>query len=169
MVYNFTPLGRRHRAAEARANVMMHPLAMATRIEAEQGHSSTRDCEELSSRAQVIIKERARRTEYFPAELFGEPAWEILLKLYAAQIALPRVTSSQIAKEATLPPTTTLRWLNVLDAGGFVDREPDPLDGHRVFLSLTPKALFAMRSYLFPAEDELFQIAQVKDSARCPT
>ena len=161
MAHEITPFARRHRVAEARARVKLHPQpalahrAMATKPDAEQVHAATTDCEEPTCRAQAIMNERARRSEYFPAELFGEPAWDILLELYAAQAAQPRQTSPQIAKEATFPTTTTLRWLKALDAVGFVDRQPDPLDGRRVFLSLTPKAQFAMRSYLFPGEGEI--------------
>jgi DNA-binding MarR family transcriptional regulator len=103
---------------------------------------------QLLSRVQAIIKDRARRADHFSSELFGEPAWDILLELYAAELAQQRVPTSQVTVQASIPSTTVLRWVKLLDAAGHIVRRPDPLDARRVFLSLTPKASYAMRSYL---------------------
>lgn len=44
--------------------------------------------------------------------------------------------------------TTSLRWLDRLEAGGWLYRVPDPLRGRRIFAVLTPKASRAMRIYV---------------------
>lgn len=105
--------------------------------------------------AQSLIQERTRRFEYFPAELFAEPAWDILLELYAAQMAQQRVTVGQVCEQASIPDTTTLRWLKALDAAGYVLRRVDPLDVGRVFILLTPKGLDAMYSFLSGGGDKI--------------
>ena len=51
--------------------------------------------------AERLISERRRRDEYFPAELFGEPAWDLLLALYLAHDEgrpLPLAQAYQAAK-----------------------------------------------------------------------
>jgi DNA-binding MarR family transcriptional regulator len=110
------------------------------------GHH-TENCAELLSRVQTIIRDRSRRATHFSSELFGEPAWDILLELYAAELSQQRVPTSQVTVQASIPATTVLRWLKVLDAAGHIVRRPDPLDARRVYLSLTPKASGAMTSY----------------------
>jgi DNA-binding MarR family transcriptional regulator len=112
---------------------------------------------QLLTRVNALIQERARRSDHFPTELFSEPAWDILLALYAAEMAQQRVTALKLAEQVLAPTTTALRWLKVLEAVGLVDRKPDPLDARRVFLSLTPKGRYAMSSYLS------------EGGARCPT
>jgi DNA-binding MarR family transcriptional regulator len=102
---------------------------------------------QLLSRVQAIIKDRGRRADHFSSELFGEPAWDILLELYAAELSQQRVPTSQITVQANIPATTVLRWLKVLDAAGYIVRKPDPSDARRVFLSLTPRGSDAMSSY----------------------
>jgi DNA-binding MarR family transcriptional regulator len=101
----------------------------------------------LLSQVQTAIKDRGRRSRHFSAELFGEPAWDILLELYAAELVQQRVPISQVTVQANIPPTTVLRWVKVLDAAGHIVRKPDPFDARRVFLSLTPKTSYAMGSY----------------------
>jgi DNA-binding MarR family transcriptional regulator len=103
--------------------------------------------DDLLSRVQTVIKDRARRSTHFSSELFGEPAWDILLELYAAELAQQRVPTSQVTLHASIPATTVLRWVKLLDAAGHIVRKPDPMDARRVFISLTPKASSAMSSY----------------------
>jgi DNA-binding MarR family transcriptional regulator len=114
--------------------------------------------------AQTLIQERARRFDYFPAELFAEPAWDILLALYVAQMSQQRITAGQLTEKATIPHTTILRWTKVLDAAGYVLRRVDPLDARRAFVLLTPKGLDAMYSFLSGGSDQ-FQDASAKVNA----
>jgi DNA-binding MarR family transcriptional regulator len=103
---------------------------------------------ELLRRVRALIDERARRRGHFPTELFGEPSWDILLAMYAAEMAQQRLTASQIIEHATVPASTALRCLKMLDAAGLVVRNPDHLDARRTFPSLTAKATCAMTSFL---------------------
>lgn len=97
--------------------------------------------------AKGIIRARTQRTKFLPANLFAEPAWDILLELYSAEIAQRRVTVSQLAFAARTPATTALRWLSTLEAAKLVERHSDPLDARRCFISLSATGQQAMESF----------------------
>lgn len=73
-------------------------------------------------RAKFAYAERRRRDqEIAGSDIFGEPTWDVLLVLFIATqegriVALPTLLSAIAA-----PPTTTIRWLKVLETKGFVD------------------------------------------------
>jgi hypothetical protein len=99
--------------------------------------------------AEKIYSSRRRRAEFFPEdELFGEPAWDILLDLFIAQCRgkAISVTSACIGSQA--PNTTALRWLKALESRGFVITKPDLRDKRRQFVELTPEAYQRMSAYL---------------------
>lgn len=96
---------------------------------------------------------RASRSKFFGRDLFSDPAWDILLDLYAEHLAGRRVTVSSACIGSQAPQTTALRWLTVLEERGLIAREPDAKDGRRIFISLTDKAIQAMESFLKAAAD----------------
>jgi hypothetical protein len=98
--------------------------------------------------ARQAYRDRRRRNEIFQNEsLFGEPAWDILLDLFIAskERKLVPVTSACIG--AAVPPTTALRWLQVLEKEGLVVRECDTRDARRVFVRLSAEAYARMVAY----------------------
>ena len=98
--------------------------------------------------ARLAYARRRKRTTIFDdPELFGEPAWDILLDLYIAQAESKPVSVSSACIGSAAPPTTGLRWLGVLADHGLVEREHDRFDQRRVLVRLTPKALEAMDEY----------------------
>jgi len=94
-----------------------------------------------------IITMRRARDQFFATDLFADPAWDILLELYAADLAGTKVSVSEPCIESNIPPTTALRWIRKLNEAELIRRVPDPHDGRRVFLSLTEKGLMGMRGY----------------------
>ena len=95
-----------------------------------------------------ILRSRRRRDAVFGHELFGEPAWDLLLELYAAEIRQQRMSISNACLASAVAQSTALRWIAKLEKDGWVKRESDPLDGRRFWLSLTPPGVSAMRNYL---------------------
>lgn len=95
----------------------------------------------------LLLKLRRRRDCFFAAELFADPAWDILLELYAAQLGQRRIPVSSTCIGAAVPTTTALRWISSLEENRLIERRDDPIDGRRVFLSLTSEALAAMDAY----------------------
>jgi DNA-binding MarR family transcriptional regulator len=100
--------------------------------------------------ATQIKNARALRSQFFDRELFGEPAWDILLDLYESELGQFRRKVSSVCSDAGVPATTALRWLNLMEGKGLIQRSPDPRDKRRIFISLSPVALAAMNS-LFDA------------------
>lgn len=96
---------------------------------------------------QEIIKSRRRRDAIFGADIFGEPAWDLLLELYVAQQQQRRVTISEACRASASPPTTGLRWIGQLEEKGWLVREADRCDGRRVWVRLTDEACAKMHDY----------------------
>lgn len=94
-----------------------------------------------------MISLRRVREEIFPKGLFADPAWDMLLDLYGAHIAQHRVPVSSLCVAAEVPATTALRWISKLDRMELINRERDPHDARRVFISLRPDAVAMMRDY----------------------
>ncbi len=95
----------------------------------------------------AIIEARRARDLYFGHDLFGEPAWDMLLELYACELAQLRMNTSQLCVGAAVPMTTALRWIGILEETGLIIRTDDPLDRRRLFVSLTERGSLAIRSY----------------------
>jgi DNA-binding MarR family transcriptional regulator len=98
-------------------------------------------------RARSEIRARAARAQFFKASLFSDPAWDILLELFAAEEEGRRVSISAAGLTAEIPLTTALRWITALEREELVERAGDPTDARRTFLKLTDKGLRAMTLY----------------------
>lgn len=99
----------------------------------------------------AIRHARALRRKYFDARLFSDPAWDMLLDLYEAELGQRKISIGSLGLGADIPPTTALRWVNHLLDMGLVQRRNDPVDGRRVFISLSDKGLKAMQGYFAAA------------------
>lgn len=95
-----------------------------------------------------IIRGRRLRDQFFADGLFEDPAWDMLLDLYAAELEGAQVSVSSLCIAAAVAPTTALRWIGrMTDAGLFV-RQPDPFDRRRAYLGLSEEARTKMERYL---------------------
>ncbi|HUP67645.1 MAG TPA: MarR family transcriptional regulator [Sphingomicrobium sp.] len=94
-----------------------------------------------------VIRARRLRTRFFAEELFADPAWDMLLDLFQAEIAHLRVPVSSLCIAAAVPATTALRWLKTMVGQGLFVRRADPHDGRRVFVELAPDASNSLRRY----------------------
>lgn len=102
--------------------------------------------------ARNLYAARRRRGAIFDnPELFGEPAWDILLDLYIAHVEGKDVSVSSACIGSAAPPTTGLRWLGVLADENLVCREHDPADQRRILVRLTAQGLEAMDRYFAAA------------------
>ena len=108
-----------------------------------KGHAPTVSLDVVKS----AVRARRLRERYFDAELFADPAWDILLELLQAELAQYRVSVSSLCIAAHVPSTTALRWISTLTDSGLLRRRPDPHDGRRMFMELTPRASDAMHRY----------------------
>ena len=68
--------------------------------------------------AQAWIHARGARFQALDADLFGEPAWDILLDLYEAHCLNHQRATSAVGTVAHVPQTTALRWIVALENRG---------------------------------------------------
>ena len=95
------------------------------------------DPEVLTRLALAIYRDRAARARELPAELLGEPAWDILLDLFINRRRGQRISVTSACTASQVPPTTALRWIAMLVELGLVFREEDQTDKRRAFVSLS--------------------------------
>ncbi|PAX07677.1 hypothetical protein CKY28_08505 [Sphingomonas lenta] len=94
------------------------------------------------------IRSRRLRDEFFMPGLFADPAWDMLLDLYAAELEDQPVSVSSLCIAAAVAPTTALRWIARMQEDGLLQRKPDANDRRRAFMVLTEVARLGMRQYL---------------------
>lgn len=100
-----------------------------------------------------LIGKRRMREQYFPAELFADPAWDMLLDLYAARLEQQMVSVSSLCIAAAVPATTALRWIKTLTDAGLFVREADEKDGRRIFIAMSDKAFVSIERYFEALEE----------------
>lgn len=94
-----------------------------------------------------LIRARRLRASFLPADLFADPAWDMLLDLLQAEIVQHRVPVSSLCIAAAVPATTALLWIKSMTDRGLLVRRDDPHDGRRVFIEMAPTTSAAMRRY----------------------
>lgn len=99
-----------------------------------------------------IIANRQKRTRFFDASLFADPAWDMLLDLAAARAEGGRVSVTSLCIAAGVPATTALRWLTQMAETGALRRAADPADKRRVFIELSDTAAAGMVDYFAAIE-----------------
>ena len=107
-----------------------------------------RDAMPLAEFARCLYVSRRLRDGLFPDGLFGEPAWDILLDLYAAEAEGKPVDVSSACVAAAVPQTTALRYIGRLEAAGLVRRAPVASDRRRSMLHLTEAGQATVESVL---------------------
>jgi hypothetical protein len=100
------------------------------------------------------IKARRLRDNFFPSDLFADPAWDILLDLTLAKTESRKISISSACIAASVPTTTALRWVkNLLDAGILV-RLPDPNDKRRHYIEISDDSFNRMIAYISAAIEQ---------------
>lgn len=90
---------------------------------------------------------RRDRSAYFPAELFSDPCWEMLLDLYDARLGAEEVTVTSLGAASGVPLTTALRRMETLQSHGLIDRVEDRGDKRRTIMKLTDQGLRAVENF----------------------
>lgn len=95
----------------------------------------------------AAIRARRFRDGLFGAGWFEDPAWDMLLDLFAAEMEGADVSVSSLCIAAAVAPTTALRWIARMEEAALIERRPDPRDRRRMFTGLSTDARALMRRY----------------------
>jgi DNA-binding MarR family transcriptional regulator len=98
--------------------------------------------------AKQLLAQRMARFDHFPAELFHEPAWDMLLALFVAHEERRTMNVKTLVASAHAPVTTSQRWIDHLHKLKLIDRVIDPVDRRRMEISLSDSGLTAVTAYL---------------------
>ena len=98
------------------------------------------------------IESRRRRERILGGNLFSDPAWDMLLELYAAQLRDEKLTVTSLCIASGVPSSTALRWISVLERTGLITQQDDPADSLRLLVGLSPEGLTRMSAF-FAAEE----------------
>jgi DNA-binding MarR family transcriptional regulator len=77
---------------------------------------------EALNQARSLVRQRQGRAALFPAKLFGEPAWDMLLTLYIARCEGRCLSFPALSLSLNLPVGDALRWVRRLEASDLVQR-----------------------------------------------
>jgi DNA-binding MarR family transcriptional regulator len=121
---------------------------LSTQPQALADHTTSDVIPEVSAEeVRAVIRARRLRTRYFSDELFADPAWDMMLELFRAELAQQRISISSLCMASAVPQTTALRWINTMVRSGLLCRHSDPVDGRRIFIELAPDTKEALRRY----------------------
>lgn len=100
--------------------------------------------------ARLLYDQRRLRAEAFGdyADLFTEPAWDLLLDVFIARSEGRIVSVSAAAIGACVPTTTALRCVRMLEARGLVATVRHPADRRMRLVHLTPMSTAMIVDYL---------------------
>lgn len=98
--------------------------------------------------ARTLLAQRQARLDFFPSELFHEPAWDMLLALYVADDDRQTMNVKTLVATTSAPVTTSQRWIDHLHKLKLIDRIIDPVDRRRVEISLSDTGQRAVVAYL---------------------
>ena len=103
---------------------------------------------ELCHVACKIYDARRTRDKLINDQLFGEPAWDMLLALFCLPSRGEMLGPSSLGYAANVPPSTSLRWQRILTNEGLIERGPKQLAPRRQFVRLTDQGRLLMERYL---------------------
>ena len=100
-----------------------------------------------STLIRAMIAVRRRRRDYFPIAS-GDPAWSMLLELYAAHLEGRRFHQTRLGVASGVPQTTALRLTRKFLDTGICGTRRDPTDKRLLLIGLSDSAAARMSDYL---------------------
>ena len=127
---------------QARLNELRERL-----LEAPDAEQPLSDEGALNRLVREVLESRRRRERIFGDQIFGEPAWDLLLELYDAEWRQQPLSIQNACRATGMPPSTMIRWIAMLEEEGWVRAIGDPSDLVRMRVALTDRASVAMHDY----------------------
>ncbi len=73
--------------------------------------------------AKLMVEGRRARAEIFPAALFADPAWDILLTAYVREAEGGTLTVADLTDAVGIGASNALRWMRALNTEGLIEYE----------------------------------------------
>lgn len=135
------------RIASNLAKLAIHPGEASDGAEEVPANDYLR-CDLLIETVGDLIHARRIRRQFFDEMLFAEPAWDLLLEMFHAEISGRRISVQSLCDTACVPPTTAKRWISaMIDTGLCYCDEAVDREG-RNCVELSPKASQAMYKFI---------------------
>lgn len=125
----------------------------------EQGRA---DFVNIARAYRASVEQREKALKNFPPL---NPGWRILLELFLSNAETTDIAVSDISLYTNIALTTSLRYLSLLEDGGYIRREPCEMDKRRHFLRLTDNGREVMESFLESLWGEMHQILPTNEPA----
>lgn len=118
------------------------PLRSPDRSRSESGKSVA------LANAESLNHRRLLRQQLIGAsELFGDPAWEMLVDLFIHDCRGKELSITSLCVAVHIPMSTGLRLVQKLCDAGILRRIPDHIDGRRTIIKLEPAIAHRLRAY----------------------
>ncbi|HEX7783294.1 MAG TPA: JAB domain-containing protein [Sphingobium sp.] len=101
----------------------------------------------LENARAVRARRSFRRALIGSPELFGEPAWEMLVEVFIQEGEGVKIAVNTLCRSSTATPSTALRIFNKLCDARLLVKVSDLNDGRRHFVELTLRAKKALDAY----------------------
>lgn len=98
--------------------------------------------------ARLLLRQRRKRESMIGAHHFSDPAWDMMLDLFAAQVQGQEVAASSLFIAASVPQSTALRRIRRLVRDGHFVARLDPHDGRRTYLRLSDELFDRIGGFL---------------------
>lgn len=114
-----------------------------------------RSAEEISSvegrlalLARQLLKLRRKRKDHLPADIFGEPGWEMLLDLFVQKHLGKQVNVTSLCHATDASATTALRYIELLIKKELAQRYSSPHDRRVSYIELSSKGYACVGTFL---------------------
>jgi DNA-binding MarR family transcriptional regulator len=129
-----TPESKKHaqRALEHLKEIAANPDRMALPV----SFPSRPRKEGRAGAVSHYLRMRRYREKLF-GEIFADPAWDMLLELYLAELEKRQLSVTAVSVAGAVPPSTGIRWITTMTEAGMIERVADPYDRRRTYLHLS--------------------------------
>lgn len=81
------------------------------------------------------------------ADLFGDPAWDVLVELFIHQCRGQAMPVSSLCASAHIPRSSALKLIQRMCDAGVLERSLDIFDGRRRLVTIAPEIAEGLRDY----------------------
>ena len=136
--------------------ISAHPEALSTEHfllvlqsakQPQEASSNELSSEALLERAESILRVRAARERMLGRAAVGEPAFDLLLRLYVRS-GQKETSLSSLARPAGIPWSSAMRWIRYLVDKGLVECTESRSDRRATCVQLTPSGRAMMDEFL---------------------